>query len=306
MAIIRETATGQTHILEAEHSVGRLSTSALRIEQRFVSAQHAIVRFTAGGWEVRDLGSRNGTFVNGEPIPAGSEVSIRLGSKLAFGKASQEWEIIDDGPPSVVAIPLSGGDPVCLEGEMIALPSVDDPRVTIYRDADGTWLLEQPESTSPIGNLQMFEVDGRPFRFSCPDYSCRTSLMEVAADLEAQLLSLQFFVSSDEEHVELHATYGMKTIDLGARSHNYLLLTLARRRLKDTAEGLSESNCGWVYMEDLAHDPSMAPPQLNIDVYRIRKHFAAAGVIDAGNVIERRPRTRQLRLGISRIAVTAL
>ena len=67
---------------------------------------------------------------------------------------------------------------------------------------------------------------------------------------------------------------------------------------------MAETTCGWLYQEDLAHDPTMAPPQLNIDVFRIRKQFAAIDVVDAANIVERRPRTRQLRLGTGRLSVT--
>jgi hypothetical protein len=115
-----------------------------------------------------------------------------------------------------------------------------------------------------------------------------------------------FSVSRDEEHVHLHTTCGGSSFDMGARSHNYLLLTLARRRLEDAKEGTGDTACGWIYQEDLAHDPTMAPPQLNIDVFRIRKQFAAVGVVDAANIIERRPRTRQLRIGTGLLAVTQL
>jgi hypothetical protein len=90
------------------------------------------------------------------------------------------------------------------------------------------------------------------------------------------------------------------------RGHNYLLVTLARHRLKDAAAGLPEAECGWIYQDDFAQDPMMMSPQLNLDVHRIRRQFAAAGVQDAANVVERRPRTRQLRIGTGRLSVTRL
>jgi hypothetical protein len=91
-------------------------------------------------------------------------------------------------------------------------------------------------------------------------------------------------VSRDEEHVELRVHAGASMFDLGERAHHYLLPILARRRLGDTAEGLVETSCGWVYQEDLAHDPTRAPSELNIDVFRIRKQFAAIGVLDAAGI----------------------
>jgi hypothetical protein len=50
----------------------------------------------------------------------------------------------------------------------------------------------------------------------------------------------------------------------------------------------------------------MAPPQLHIDVFRIRKHFGERGVIDAANIVERRPRTRQLHIGTAHISIAVL
>jgi hypothetical protein len=101
-------------------------------------------------------------------------------------------------------------------------------------------------------------------------------------------------------------TCGGRTVDLGSRSHNYLLLTLARKRLEDTSNGLPETSCGWTYQEDLVAGLNVEPPALNLDVYRLRQQFGAVGVADAANIIERRPRTRQLRIGTAHIAVVRL
>lgn len=45
---------------------------------------------------------------------------------------------------------------------------------------------------------------------------------------------------------------------------------------------------------------------LNVEVYRIRKDFARAGVRDAAAVIERRRSSRQLRLGIARVTIAVM
>jgi hypothetical protein len=116
-------------------------------------------------------------------------------------------------------------------------------------------------------------------------------------------LSLAFFVSKDEEYVRLYAIRDRIAFDMGSRGHNYLLLTLARRRVSDTAEGIHGTARGWIHQEELSHDASMAPPRLNIDVFRIRRQFASHGLADSANVIERRTSTRQIRLGIGRIAI---
>jgi pSer/pThr/pTyr-binding forkhead associated (FHA) protein len=308
MGSIRELSSGQTQLLQPEHLVGRASTCALRLSHRWVSAQHALLRWAGGRWEVKDLGSRNGTFLDGSRLKPGDEYVVRRGAKLAFGKVSEgQWEVADTSPPPAMAVPLDGGEPVQIDGDFIVLPSNDDPRVTIYRNQEGVWVLEHSdESSAPILNLQTFEVSGRGWRFCCAEESRTTALGPSPADLEVCHLSLAFSVSRDEEHVELQASSRGITFDLGARAHNYLLLTLARRRLKDAEEGLPHVTCGWIDQEELAHDPSMAPPQLNIDVFRIRKQFAALGVMDAANIVERRPRTRQLRIGTGLLLVTQI
>ena len=108
-------------------------------------------------------------------------------------------------------------------------------------------------------------------------------------------LDLTFSVSRDEEYVHLEMRHAGREIDMGSRKHNYLLLTLARRRLGESAQGLPDTSSGWIDLEDLAHDPSMAPPQLNIDVFRIREQFAKAGVDRRGGHHRAAPRAAPLR-----------
>jgi hypothetical protein len=307
MASIREFSTGRTRLLEPEHLIGRAPPCALRINERYVSAQHALLRWTGRNWELKDLGSRNGTFLNGERLKPADEFVVTAGARMAFGKTDQAWELVDDDAPCAMVVPVDGGDPILMEGELLALPSGDNPLSTIYR-SESSWFLEQAdESITPITNLQTFEVAGRAWRFCCAEGTSKTTLADsYSLGLEVRHLQLSFSVSADEEHVHLQMSCGGKTIDMGTRTHNYLLLTLARRRLQDAAAGQPETACGWIYQDDYPHDPMMLPPQLNLDVFRIRQQFAAAGVADAGKIIERRPRTRQLRLGTGRISVVQL
>jgi hypothetical protein len=67
---------------------------------------------------------------------------------------------------------------------------------------------------------------------------------------------------------------------------------------------LPDTSSGWVNRDDLANDPRMASPQLNLDVFRIRKQFAVKGVVDAAALVERR--SGELRIGTGKIAVARL
>ena len=307
MASIRELSTGRVMLLEPEHLIGRAPSSALYLDKRYASVLHAALRWTGDRWEIRDLGSRNGTFLDGTRLRAGEERTIAVGSTLSFGRPEETWEVLDVSAPQVMAVPVDGGVPVVLEGDLLALPSADNPEATIFRSAEGTWTLEHlNDSTTPIANLQTFEVAGRIWRFCCDENIGTTLQPDTAAWLAVRHLQLTFAVSRDEEHVELQITCGGKTWNLGSRAHNYLLLTLARQRIADAAEGLPDTSRGWIYQEDLAHDPSMAPPQLNIGVFRIRQQLAALGIPDAPGIVERRPRTHQLRIGTGHLSIAQL
>ena len=134
---------------------------------------------------------------------------------------------------------------------------------------------------------------------------CETTRFDPSPnEILVRQLALSFAVSLDEEHVELRLHCGARTIEMGSRGHNYLLLTLARRRLEDARDGVPETSCGWLEPEDLSHDPRMTAPLLNVDVFRIRRQFADKGVVDAASIIERRP--RQLRIGSGKVAIIRL
>jgi hypothetical protein len=307
MALLNETSSGRSLPLQPEHVIGRAPVCALRLIPRYVSAQHALIRWTGKHWELKDLSSRNGTFLDGVRIDAARAHPVAKGARMAFGKIEDIWELADDSPPCAMAVPLDDGEPVPIEGDLLALPSSEDPRVTIYRDLTGCWVIEQPdESTSVIRNLQVFEADGRWWRFCCFEDALTNTVTNSPDQIVVGRLALMFLVSSNEEHVELKVMCGGRTFDLGARQRNYLLLTLARRRVADARTGLPEAACGWVSQDDWPHDPMMAPLRLNLDVHRIREQFAKMGVVDAASIIERRPVARQLRIGTSRITISPI
>lgn len=300
---------GVLSYLEAEHLVGRSTLAVLRIDEAYVSAQHAVVRWTGFAWELKDLGSRNGTILNEAAIRPGQEVELARGSRLSFGSEAQTWELIDDSPPQPMVVPLERPDePLFIEGDILALPSPNDPRDTVFRAADGGWHLEREDRIVALESHTVFESSGRQYRFSCPDLAPNTSAVGASniADRDMDNVTLVFRVSRDEEHVEVVVKRQSATIELGSRVHNYPLLLLARQRLSDAASGLHERSCGWVYLEEFVRSLKVTPERVNMDVYRIRKQFAGLGVLDPARIIERRPRTRQLRIGIGRLALETI
>ncbi|MGD9485694.1 DUF1707 and FHA domain-containing protein [Streptomyces sp. TRM70308] len=65
-------------------SIGRAAGSVLRLNHHTVSRRHAQLRHTGAGWTLRDLGSFNGTWVNGRRVTR--SVAVRPGDQVRFGE----------------------------------------------------------------------------------------------------------------------------------------------------------------------------------------------------------------------------
>lgn len=65
--------------------VGRSAENTIRVEEPTVSEHHAELTRQEGAWRCRDLGSMNGTRVNGEPLVGAEPRELRDGDHLAFG-----------------------------------------------------------------------------------------------------------------------------------------------------------------------------------------------------------------------------
>lgn len=305
MAVLCHRRTQRLLLVEPELLIGRSPNCGLRIQEPYVSAQHAALRWGGARWEVKDLGSRNGTFLNGIRLEVGKAYFLARGAELAFGSDAELWQLQDDSAPPAMAIPLDGGDPLVPENDVIGVPTSNNPEASIFRDSDGFWKLETIDGDRiTLEHHKLFQVAGRPWRFASPDVLGPTSTSLHGSEQTA--ISLRFQVSRDEEHVELRAELGDLVVDLGTRSHNYLLLTLARARQEDEKNGHPGSACGWIHQEDLLSALHITSTQLNIDVFRIRQQFARAGLPGVVNVIERRPRSKQLRLGFATFSIDVL
>jgi pSer/pThr/pTyr-binding forkhead associated (FHA) protein len=68
---------------EGENTVGRLSTGDVAVDDASISRNHAIITVRAGKVALRDLGSKNGTYVADKRIAADTEVAP--GTPIRFG-----------------------------------------------------------------------------------------------------------------------------------------------------------------------------------------------------------------------------
>jgi hypothetical protein len=293
--------TGELVVLSPEHVVGRMSSCSLILDASFVSTAHALIRWTGRSWEVRDLGSKNGTFVNGYRLAGGSAAKLSQGATVAFGRPSEAWQLIEATPPTVMAVPVEGGQPRYATSGVIAVPTRDKPEAMIYFTGNH-WLLELADEKRALKPGERFYAAGRQWRFESPaGLAAPTASNEEPWDLESVILA--FMVSRNHEHVRLKVRKGERVRDLGHRSCFYLGLILARHRLDDRTQPGDQS--GWVDNEALL---KMMPEytgdsHLNVDIYRLRKLLHDAGLFDAPRIIERR--RGQVRLGTDRVELDA-
>ena len=63
-----EPAPGATFTLDAVTKLGRDVNNTIVIEDEFASGSHAVLTYRGRAWYVEDLGSTNGTFVNGARV----------------------------------------------------------------------------------------------------------------------------------------------------------------------------------------------------------------------------------------------
>jgi pSer/pThr/pTyr-binding forkhead associated (FHA) protein len=79
--------------------IGRSRSCQLRLPSGDASRRHAEILATADGYQLRDLGSTNGTFVNGEPVKdrllrPGDRIEI-AGSSITFCQIAANPAVVD-------------------------------------------------------------------------------------------------------------------------------------------------------------------------------------------------------------------
>ena len=71
-----------------ETTIGRDAKSNLVLEDPRVSRQHALIRWESDGITIRDLGSGNGTYVNGQAVPSNLELRLRSRDVIRIGNCT--------------------------------------------------------------------------------------------------------------------------------------------------------------------------------------------------------------------------
>lgn len=75
---------GTSFALDYYTTIGRNPENSIAINDGFVSGNHAEISFNQGAWWLMDLGSTNGTQLNGQPVQG--KVQLNNGDIVSFGR----------------------------------------------------------------------------------------------------------------------------------------------------------------------------------------------------------------------------
>ena len=139
----------QTLEIEGELVIGR-ENSDLVVPDTEMSRRHAVLRAVERGVEVEDLGSMNGTFVNGERIA--SPVTLTSSGTLRLGTTEMEIELAIPEVTRASEIPT----PDVTVAREIPTPDVtvarETPDLTVARNVpEVTAVRQTPPQTAPPG-----------------------------------------------------------------------------------------------------------------------------------------------------------
>src|SRR5262249_32396104 len=141
---------------EALVRTGRLASLEVVLDDSSVSRRHAEIKHTPNGWRIRDLGSTNGTFLNGARLGSGEHV-LRQHDIVRCGNVTLVVEVLRDGRDESVP-PMSDN----LMVEAAASNSIDDALQGLIFDTQncprpGQQLLALLRAGHHLGHLESEE-----------------------------------------------------------------------------------------------------------------------------------------------------
>jgi pSer/pThr/pTyr-binding forkhead associated (FHA) protein len=86
---VRDEGAARRYVFDQQAVVGRDPDCDVSLASRSVSRRHALVERTPNGWIVRDLGSANGTSVDGARV---KEAPLAKGTAVRFGEVDAVFE----------------------------------------------------------------------------------------------------------------------------------------------------------------------------------------------------------------------
>ena len=285
--------------------VGRASYCGVQVSDPRASAEHASIYFDKGTWFLRDLASTNGTYLDGVKIDLGRKHALVPGSLIGFGAPNPAYRFVHDDPPRMRLRNYQTGGKLEPQLGLLVLPNEERPLVTIFQGLDG-WYEEREGAVRQLADFAEVLVESERWVVELPPPGAETAQTGLARSggwATFDDLFLRFDVSRDRESIILQVIAGNESRAITNRAYHELLLVLAEARIEALAAAIPEPEQGWLHTDELCRRIAGDISKVNVDVFRARQQLDQLGVIESHRIIERRPATRQLRIGTACVAI---
>jgi hypothetical protein len=283
--------------------IGRASNNDLVLADPRVSSRHAVVWVEGDRVRVEDLGSRNGTFVNGQRLSGpgdirdgdivdlGNKVRLRLRGNPGTSRVFKAW-LVEDGGAGV-------RHPVRSDRFRIGSDNTADLQygdlepiaVTLVVHGNGEVWLGDEEGDRELVADQDFVVGSHRFVLrEAADSRTRTDALDSSPSVYRLEVTLQ---GATGPEAVIEDTRVGKSHRVTTDHRATLLYILARQVEADRAAGASENDTGWVSDDEVAtgiwgrEKARLEPNNYHVLLCRVRKELKDAG-FDAWFIEKRR------------------
>ncbi|MEZ4316487.1 MAG: FHA domain-containing protein [Myxococcota bacterium] len=287
--------------------IGRAPSNDLVVPDEQVSWHHAAVWVERGKPSIRDMGSRNGTFLNGQKVRGaesfGADDVVMLGPTTrlrVIGPAGRAYrQILLEEVDSGVRIPLRTDrfHIGSAEDADLRVETAPARAATLLVEESGEVVLGTDDSEIPLVAGQVFEVAGRRLRIVEMEPTAEPTV-EPESDRYRYRLTASLNGAVGPEATLEDPVAGTRYV-VDAENRAILLYLLARQVATDLAERKPVTDVGWMSDDDVntgiwGKGGSGDANSLHVLVYRLRKEIQKGG-FDPW-FIEKRRRALRIRL----------
>jgi pSer/pThr/pTyr-binding forkhead associated (FHA) protein len=271
--------------------IGRDPTNDLVLADPMVSAQHALLWVQDGALRVRDLGSRNGTFV--DEVRVEGSVVVPDGAEVRFGPDARARAVkisdTDITAEGLVVEDVATGVCTALASDRLNIGSGPDADLVlptaplrlatlIVHDGGEVWVgTEDDEHPVEVG--EPFSVGGREFVIR-PGDTLRAPTQGPRGERYPYALTATLTGPTGPAATIRNVQTG-QTYRIDAENRAVLLYLLTRRVVQDREAGLPQRDLGWLTDDDVRTGVwgrgASEDNKLHVLIYRLRNELQKAG-----------------------------
>lgn len=278
MGVIKSTSSEEFSLLHGQHLVGRNAPAVhTYLPGLDISKLHATLFWKNNHWHLSEH-SRNGTLVN-EVHHRQVTLQLKKGDILQFGEEENtKWVLLDTAPPSSYLQAVNNQNVILSLTQQTGIPTPEPIGISFFYTPDHRWRAEKAGKVIALEhgtalNFSQLNQDNWTF--------VENEFLDETTDKGNIVRSsyFQLYLSEDEERIQIKLMSPGRSIDLGDRAHNYMLLALVRQRASDRNQGKVKDDQGWVSLESLTDEMSRETRKLidqhavNLQIHRLRKQL---------------------------------